>query len=92
MLNSMAFTFISQVLSTRVQVASIRQHHVTRFGIPSKSDEPHYLAQVSQAFNKPLLTYYKAKRIEGLGEEYGDEPIFYLVAEYSASNACDGSW
>ena len=52
--------------------------------------------QVAQAFNQPLLKYYATKRIEGLDpNEYGTDPIYYLVSEYSANNATedyDQSW
>ena len=42
----------------------------------------------SQVFNQPLLRHYATTPISGLDpEEYGTEPIYYLVSEYDESNA-----
>lgn len=43
---------------------------------------------MAEVFNQPLLKYYAALPIAGLDTHlYGEEPIYYLVAEYSDDNS-----
>ena len=83
--------------------AQTRPYHTNRAcgGEDSRKCPLLRFVQVAQAFNQPLLKYYATKRIEGLDpNEYGTDPIYYLVDEYDEGNASgaesksqwDGSW
>ena len=44
--------------------------------------------QVARFFNEPLIHNYTREPISDLDPAvYGDEPIYYLVVDYSESNA-----
>ena len=46
-----------------------------------------FISKVAEIFNEPLLRFYATRAIQDLGPEYGTDPIYYLVSEYSALNA-----
>ena len=60
-----------------------------------------FITTVAEVFNTPLLRHYASTPVHGLDpEEYGTDPIYYLVDEYDEGNASgaesksqwDGSW
>ena len=47
-----------------------------------------FISTVAEVFNQPLLRFYASTPISGLDpDEYGTEPIYYLVGEYNEANA-----
>jgi acetyl esterase/lipase len=49
-----------------------------------------FISEIPMLFSKPVLKYYTKTPIRGLDpEEYGTDPIYYLVGEYASENAYD---
>ena len=47
-----------------------------------------FITTVAEVFNTPLLRHYASTPVHGLDpEEYGTDPIYYLVDEYDEGNA-----
>lgn len=68
--------------------------YVNAFDIVLNSLAFTFISQIAELFNEPLLRFYAAKAISGLDpQEYGTDPIYYIVHEYSESNVdADGEW
>ena len=46
-----------------------------------------FISTVAEVFNQPLLKHYASTAIADLNpDDYGDEPIYYLVEEYDEAN------
>ena len=60
----------------------------TAFDIVLNSLAFTFISDVADLFSAPLLKYYSTAAIPNLDpEEYGEEPIYYIVTEYSPDNA-----
>lgn len=68
--------------------------YINAFDIVLNSLAFTFISQVAEVFNEPLLRFYSQKSISGLDpKEYGVDPIYYIVTEYSESNVDpDGVW
>ena len=52
-----------------------------------------FISTIAEVFNGPLLRHFAKLPVAGLDPAtYGEDPIFYLVAEYDEANASTGSW